>query len=314
MCRKCAPIAIFTYNRPEHLKKTIDALKGNVLAEESDVFVFSDGSKGVKDAEEIAEVRRYAKEIRGFNSVTLVEREVNYGCKKNIIGGIEALLERFGRVIVVEDDIVTSKWFLKYMNDSLEKYAENERVMAISAFLPPIDFNEFEDSFFSEVFECQGWATWKRTWDLVEFDAKKLVQTTSSKQIKRINSGGVDYWKQVMYNYKGKLNTWAIFFHVAVLLHDGLVLYNKQHLCINIGFDGSGVHCGANSNAGGTVIGDEQVVYFPDIIEINKKANDKILEYYQKEADDNTFIKRGIRVFKQEGIKGILRKLIKRIK
>ena len=126
---KLAPIALFVYNRPDHARRTIEALRANILANESDLIVFSDAPKPETQVEKVVEVRQYIRQIVGFRSVTIVERESNFGLARSIVDGVTTTLKKYGRIIVLEDDMVTSPYFLTYMNEALEKYAEDDRVV-----------------------------------------------------------------------------------------------------------------------------------------------------------------------------------------
>lgn len=134
---KFAPIALFTYNRADHTQSAVESLLRNVEASQSDLFVFSDGPKNETKIEGVKQNREYIHTITGFKSVTIVERESNWGLSKSLIAGITELTDKYGRVIVVEDDLILSPYFLKYMNDALEKYKDDDRVASISAFLNP---------------------------------------------------------------------------------------------------------------------------------------------------------------------------------
>ncbi len=128
---KLAPIVLFTYNRLQHTKQTVEALQRNELAKESYLFVFSDGAKKDFDAQKVEEVRKYLKTINGFKNVTVIEREKNWGLANNIIDGVTQIVNEYGKIIVLEDDLVTSPGFLKYMNEALDMYADEERVASI---------------------------------------------------------------------------------------------------------------------------------------------------------------------------------------
>lgn len=130
---ECAPVILFVFNRPLHMARTVAALQANELAEETPLFIYCDGARNEKEAERVRQVREQAKTVTGFKSVTVVERERNYGLAGSIIDGVGRLCEQYGRVIVVEDDLITSPDFLRYMNQGLDLYADEERVASIHA-------------------------------------------------------------------------------------------------------------------------------------------------------------------------------------
>jgi len=166
-----APIVLFVYNRPRHTRQTIEALRKNELAGESDLFIFSDAPKNEEMEEKVKEVREYIKNIDGFKKVTVIEREENRGLAKSIIEGVTKIVKEHGRVIVLEDDIVTSPYFLRFMNDALEFYKGQERVMHISGYVYPIETDGVDDTYFVKPASCWGWATWGRAWSSFKKDA-----------------------------------------------------------------------------------------------------------------------------------------------
>ena len=129
-----APVALFVYNRLDTVKKTIAHLQRNELAEETELFIFSDGGKDKKSWKQVERLREEMRRTTGFKQVTLIERPVNIYLERNILEGIAYLFERYDRLIVLEDDICTSPYFLTYMNEALEQYKENETVMHVSGF------------------------------------------------------------------------------------------------------------------------------------------------------------------------------------
>ena len=162
--KELSPIALFVYNRPEHTRQTITALQKNRLAKTSDLIVFSDGAKNSKDQEGVDEVRSFVQNIYGFRSVTVNLSERNKGLAKSIIDGVTDVANRYGRVIVLEDDLIVSSSFLDYMNGALEYYSENDQVMHVSGYWYPIESESLPETFFLRVPSSWGWATWARAW------------------------------------------------------------------------------------------------------------------------------------------------------
>ena len=159
-----APIVLFTYNRLLHTRKTVESLQNNELANKSNLFIFSDGPKNEKDQVIIKDIRNYLKKIKGFKKIEIIEREKNFGLANNIIDGVTKIVNEYGKIIVLEDDILTNQYFLKFMNEALEFYEKEEKVMHISGYMYPIDSKELPDTFFIKPTTCWGWATWKRAW------------------------------------------------------------------------------------------------------------------------------------------------------
>ena len=172
--RNLAPIVMFTYNRLEHTQKTIAALKENIYAEDSELYVFSDGEKNEAVKESVDKVRAFLHQVDGFKMISIIERERNLGLAENIMSGVTDILNKHGKIIVLEDDMVTSKYFLKYMNDALNIYEDNKDVIEISGYMYPISNKDDlpQTWFLYKYADCWGWATWKDRWDLFERDTK----------------------------------------------------------------------------------------------------------------------------------------------
>ncbi len=240
-----APIILFTYNRPSHTRRTVEALLNNVLADKSRLFVFSDGAKDEDEQRDVHRVRDYLRKVRGFLSIRLVERERNWGLADSIVSGVSEVIEQYGSAIVLEDDIVTSPYFLTFMNKALSFYRHEKRVWHISGWNYPIDPSGLPDAFLWRVMNCWGWATWADRWQHFEKDPGRLISTFSSADIYRFDVDGTqDFWSQVLANYDGKINTWAIFWYATIFERSGLCLNPVRTFVNNIGHDGSGVNCG----------------------------------------------------------------------
>jgi len=246
---KTAPIALFVYNRPWHTHQTVMALQNNELAKESDLIVFSDGpkiesnkEKTKSNEEKVKEVRNYIKNITGFKAVKIIERKQNLGLANSIISGVTEVVNQYGRIIVLEDDLVTSKYFLRFMNEALELYEKEDKVISIHGYVYPIE--DLPETFFLKGADCWGWATWKRGWDIFEADGKKLLlELRKRKLLKRFDfDGAYPYTKMLKNQIKGKNNSWAIRWYASALLNDKLTLYPGKSLVNNIGADSSGTH------------------------------------------------------------------------
>ena len=247
-----APIALFTYNRADHTQKAVESLLKNAEAKKSDLFIFSDGPKNEKAVEGVRKNREYIHEVRkfesiGFKSVSIIEREKNWGLARSLIAGITELTEKYGYVIVVEDDLILSPYFLQFMNDALEKYKDDDRVGAISAYLNPIDAKAPE-TFFLRYFACWGWAVWKRSWDILNTDARDLLRQLRWKKCDfDIDNSGPFYG--LLYCQKlGLVDSWAVLFYASLFLKNKLVLYPGISCAQIGGVDGSGTHSGNNQD------------------------------------------------------------------
>ncbi|WP_317043540.1 DapH/DapD/GlmU-related protein [Flavobacterium pectinovorum] len=241
-----SPIVLFTYNRPDHTKQVLDALALNEEAKNSILYVFCDGAKNEETSDNLSkinEVRNLINNEDRFKEVIIKVQDKNKGLANSIIDGVTDIVNIHDKVIVLEDDIVTSNGFLKYMNEALTFYHNNEKVMHISGFMYPHE-EKLPETFFFNVPLCWGWATWKRAWNYFDNDSLKLWQDLKyENKFKELDKFGGDYLSsQLAHNISGKLKTWFIKWHASVLLNNGYTLYPNKSLVDNIGFDNTGVH------------------------------------------------------------------------
>ena len=242
-----APILLFAYNRPRHLQHTVEALAHNPLAQESELFVFSDGARTEDDREDVELVRSYIHTIEGFKTVHRIERDRNYGLAANIIDGVTDIVNRYGRVIVLEDDLVTAPGFLQFMNDALDTYADELRVGHIQAY----DFTQnprLPETFLIKFTGSWGWATWQRAWQHFNPDGQYLLNELHRRHLTRRFdfNGKYGFTRMLRRQVEGKNNSWAIRWNASLFLQDILSLNVGRSLVQNEGFDGSGTHCGAD--------------------------------------------------------------------
>jgi hypothetical protein len=248
---KTAPIALFVYKRPHHVRETVAHLQKNGLARDSDLYVFCDGPRTTKDVDAVNNVRQCIHNTEGFRSVTVVERDTNFGLAKSIITGVTQLCQQHGRAIVLEDDLVVSPYFLDYMNRALWLYEDDNRVMNITGYMLPVKNPEkLPESFFCYASSSWGWATWERAWGLFEEDTESLFHRVSKSGRRREFDieGTMPFMEMLRAQADGKIISWAIRWYATTFLHHGLCLHPSRSLVRNIGHDGSGSHCGPNTD------------------------------------------------------------------
>jgi hypothetical protein len=277
-----APIVLFVYNRLWHTRQTLEALKENELANSSDLFIFSDGAKNSEAIAAVEEVRKYIKNVGGFKSVSIIERDENYGLADSIIEGVTSLCNEFGRVIVIEDDVVTSPFFLQYMNEALDIYANDPMVASVHGYWYPID-EDMPETFFLRGASCWGWATWSRGWDIFEADGQKLLDEM---KIQKLNhtfdlDGAMAYTQMLKDQINGKNNSWAIRWHAATFLANKFQLSPGTSLVRNIGFDGSGINS-RESDKYDVSLATKPIAIEHLIPEQNDKAREALIKYYIK--------------------------------
>lgn len=246
-----APIGLFVYNRPFHTNLTVKALLQNTISNQSDLWIFSDAPKNENSVEKVEEVRRLIRSITGFKNIYIVERSNNYGISKSIIDGVGMLCDKYGHVIVIEDDIVTSPHFLQFINDGLQKYKNYNEVASIHGYQYPIR-NKLPETFFLKGADCWGWATWKRAWNYFEPDGISLLE--SIRKFGLVDSFNMDgaykYTDMLEDQIAGRNDSWAVRWHASCFINDMLTLYPGHSLVHNIGNDGTGIHCGHSQKFG----------------------------------------------------------------
>lgn len=239
-----APIALFVYSRLHHTRLTVEALLKNSGAKFSDLIIFSDDAKTPDKRTSVEEVRKYLKTIEGFRSIKIHYRPYNYGLSKSIIDGVTQALQAFDRIIVLEDDLITSPHFISYMNGALDKYANDERIVSIHGYVCPIK-QKLPETFFLRGADCWGWATWRRGWELFNSNGQDLLDgLVAKKMIREFDfNGAYSFSNMLREQINGRNDSWAIRWHASAFLLDRLTLYPGRSLVQNIGHDNSGTHC-----------------------------------------------------------------------
>lgn len=232
-----APIALFVYNRPELTLRTLEHLARNEELARSALFVFCDGPKIGATAEQLNQIARVQEIIRSrpwAQAVHIEQSEKNKGLANSIITGVTKTVEKYGRVIVVEDDLAVAPFFLQYMNKALHIYEKEKKVLAIHGYLYPVDLGKraAEDTFFIRDPGCWGWATWQRAWKLFEPDTKKLYDLMRLKGLSHAFDfwGGYPYMRMMRQQMTGKVDSWAVRWRAVAYLHDMFTLHPVRSL------------------------------------------------------------------------------------
>lgn len=292
-----APILLFVYNRPEHVRRNIQALLKNELAAESELFIYSDAAKDETSQAAVKEVRAFIRSIQGFKKITITERTENWGLARSIIDGVTTLINRYGRVIVLEDDLVVAPHFLQFMNDALETYRDEERVGHIQA----CDFTHdpsLPDTFLIKWTGSWGWGTWDRAWKHFNADGKALLTELESRKLTYTFdfNGKYGYTRMLRRQIEGKNNSWAIRWNASLFLKDILSLNVGKSLVQNEGFDGSGTNCGGGGLYASELYMERLPVKKISPIEENIQARNAYVRYY---ARTNSFMAKAIRRIKR---------------
>jgi hypothetical protein len=241
-----APVALFVYNRPDVPRRTLTALSENKLANQSMLYIFSDGSKETADPETVGKiltVRRIIREKKWCQTVEIIERDKNWGLAENIINGVGEVIGKHGKVIVLEDDLITAPGFLQYMNDGLRIYAEEKQFFGVTGFRSAGKIPKESSTFFLPIMSSWTWATWLDRWQEVSFDGPELLRKVEAASLKRkMNYNHYPFYEMLKAQVEGKVNSWAIRFYTSMFLQEKLFLYPAYSLVQNIGFGIGATH------------------------------------------------------------------------
>ena len=242
-----APVIVFAYNRADHLEKTLNALANNDLAKKTEVFVFVDGPKSENGKVATQRVIDCINQFEDgkFLSVEKIVSEKNKGLARSVIEGVSSIIDRYGKVIILEDDAVSSPYYLSFMNQALDFYEKNQSVWSIGGFAVPMALPESykKDIVATQRVSSCAWATWKDRWDKIDWSDKpyKGFRFSFVKRSK-FNAWGNDRAGMYDDQMNGRINSWAIRFDYAMFTNDSINIIPRQTLISNIGMDGSGTH------------------------------------------------------------------------
>ena len=242
-----APIAVFAFKRPVHLRRTLESLARNPEFTQSELHIFCDGARRPDEEEAVAEAREIA---RGWPhpAKTVHVAASNLGLAASVIAGVSALCAKHGRVIVVEDDLIVATVFLDFMNRCLEHYSADQRVMQISGHMFPVEIRlAGGDVIFLPFTTSWGWATWSHAWARFDPQMAGYERLALDRYMRRAFNlqGAYPYFSMLKKQRSGAIDSWAIRWYLSVFFNSGIVVYPKRSLVGNEGFDGSGTNCAA---------------------------------------------------------------------
>jgi len=240
-----SPIILFVYKRLWHTRQTIQSLQKNKLAEESDLFIFSDGPKYPSEKNKVDEIRNYINSITGFREIIVQQSDVNLGLANSVINGISKVIREHKKIIVLEDDLIISPRFLEFMNEALNFYEDNQKIFSISGYSFPIEIPESykDDVYILPRSTSWGWATWLNRWQKADWEVKDFNEFRHNKNYQKgFNKGGNDLSAILKLQTYGYLDSWGIRWAYTHYKNEGYCLYPVQSRIKNIGADGSGTH------------------------------------------------------------------------
>jgi hypothetical protein len=293
-----SPVLLFVYNRPNHLRRTVEALKANNLAGKSDLFIFSDNAKHEKAAPLVEEVRMYIRTISGFNSIKIIERNKNYGLANSIISGVTEVIKKYKKVIVLEDDLISSSNFLDFANQCLDKYEENKKIFSIASYTYNLKFSDDYafDNYFTPRCESLGWGTWLDRWGKADWEVNDFNSFLNDKnKQKEFNTGGADLTEMLIKQMAGKIDSWAVRWCYTHFKNNAFCSYPTISKIVHIGDDKHGTNVKGNSDLLNTPIDESNKIDFTLLEDLSIEP--KIMEQYKQ-------------IFKRSVLKKIKHKLL----
>lgn len=309
-----APICLFTYNRPEETRKTVEALQRNKLASQSELFLFSDGPKRECDWSNVAETRSFLKTVAGFKKVEFIEAHENKGLANSIIDGVSLILEKHVKVIVLEDDLITAPDFLNFMNQALDFYTSDQRVQSINGYSLKLKSNKDEVYFQHRPFPW-GWGTWSDRWNKELFNKTKLTDLIAGhkiilRQFKK--ACGNDISRMLTDSLNGKNDSWYVRWTLDHFRNNTYSVFPAMSYVQNIGHTAEGTHCkGINPYRSDFITNQSDLFNFPELIFPNTKLTKEFLYYF---SFRNKLITRLKLLPKQDGRRLLLDDFIYKLK
>lgn len=277
---KLAPIVLFAFKRPNHTRQALESLSRNPEAKESELFVFIDGPKSSQDEEKIKEVEDIVKSHNWCKQVHVSVNARNQGVPFQVINTVTRFCAEYGKVIVLEDDLVLSPFFLAYMNEALEHFENQERVMEVSGYMYPVKKLSLAAGFIRGSFGW-GWGTWQRAWKHFEPDGRKLLAKLSDKKLRyEFNFCNTYRFCALLKDQvAGRVGGWDVRWAASIFLNGGLTLCPGESLIQNIGVDGTGTNL-RRSKAFQVQLSEKPIRTFPNRIEESEEILQAVIEYF----------------------------------
>lgn len=270
-----APVVLFTYKRLPILKRVVESLLANKECPSTQLIIYSDGPKTENDEMAVGEVRSYMKSLKGFKSIEFIFRDKNLGLAESFIQGITETLSRYEKAIFLEDDNLLSKYFLSFMNEALDYYKDNEKVICVSGYSWPIQPIQ-EQPYFLRGAETWSMGTWRRGWKFFCADGAKLLSDITSRGLsEKFISDGFGFDAMLQNQIDGKIDSWGVRWWTSAFINDMYCLYPNEPLCVSIGYGADSVHCTGYSPLfrSPTELALKPISNFPGVVEEKKEVS-----------------------------------------
>lgn len=289
---RLAPISLFVFKRPEHTLRTLKSLAKNPEFAASPFFIYCDGARNGAEAVHVEEARNLVRNWP-HPQKTIIERDRNWGLANSIIAGVTELCERYGKVIVVEDDLIVSCVFLQYLNVALEHYVDEAQVMQISAHLFPVSIQSEYDAVMMPFTTSWGWATWDRAWKYFDPNMSGYEKLKSDRALRRRfdMDGAYPYFRMLKRQAAAKVDSWAIRWNLSVFLQNGLVVFPKHSLVRHDGYDATATHATRRDQSVNTDVWSEPIKNYPPVT-LDYSAFSAVSSFFRSERSLFNLIKR----------------------
>lgn len=275
-----SPIGLSVYSRLPHIKKTVTSLSRNKLASESILFIFSDGPQR-GDEEKVRAVRRYLRTISGFKEIHIIERDRNSRVENNR-NGIRRLLDEYGKIIYLEEDIVTAPKFIDFMNKALDFYRNDPRIISVTGYSPPIILPSgyVKDIYLSLRFSAWGFGIWKDRYDKIKMKIEGYDNFHKDpKALKRFRMGGEDLMELLRLEFEGKIDALDVKIMFQQFQQNLYTLAPARSLVQNTGHDGTGVHCTKTDKYSSVLDMSERTLRMEENIEPDQDLLNRLYEF-----------------------------------
>lgn len=246
-----APVLIPTLNRHIHFKRCVESLASCIHADETDLFIGLDYPLTQAHWEGYKVIKEYLASITGFKTITIFERKINFGVRKNLNEARKVIFEKYDRLILSEDDNVFAPSFLKFVNKGLEVYETREDIFAVAGYNNPWHMPSWykSDVYLRQGFTAWGLGIWRDKWNMVDWSLENYNKMLRKKE-------NIAILKR---HYKKHIPQLNRIRDTGVITGDGFLLVHiidknlsaalpVRSLVRNTGHDGSGLHCGSGDD------------------------------------------------------------------
>jgi hypothetical protein len=287
--KQLAPIVVFAYRRKKKLQNLINSLLKNNESKNTLIYFFQDSYKDLDDKNDVARVKKYISGVEGFKKKIIISRKKNIGLSNNLISGINFIFKKHNKAIFLEDDLVVSVNFIKFMNQALDKYCKNKKVWHINAWSFDLKENLDRDMFFSRHMNCWGWATWKNRWDKFQNNPERFIKIFNKEMINEFNfNNQIDNWSQIIRNYRKEISTWAIFWYATIFINNGLCLSFNPSLTKYDGFDLDSTYSDPHSlhnNIYTNLLSKKSFIKFSNYVREDKNYNKNLFKFIKNKRN-----------------------------